>query len=203
MRRYLASLGCAAIVLGCGALAESASAANSLWGCFVAQGRVIPKSLAGLEATNKYGKWVPVSGIALTQPNGCVSFNLWGSYTRYNLRLVTAGVTADGQGLVLGVSRWYAPGAYGGKYYLGTWRATVIYGSQTAGWINDMSNGGSNPSPAAMVAAFSDKLGPSLDGDVICPHYASNDSDCDGVIDYWILRRETTTTSNDTRRRGL
>jgi hypothetical protein len=183
MRRHLTVLLCAAIVLCCGVLAERASAANSLWGCFTAGGRAIPTSLAGLEATNKYGKWVPLNAVTVTRPNGCVSFNLWGTFTHYNLRLVTAGVTPDGQGLVLGVSRWYAPGAYGGRYYLGNWRATVIYSSLADDWLSKMGNGSSNVTAAGAVAAFSDKLGPSLNGSVLCPHSAANDSDCDGTPD--------------------
>jgi len=182
MRRYLVALLCAT-VLACGALAGSASAANSLFACFTMGNYAIPVSLAGLQATNRYGNWVNISSVKLTQPNGCVNYNLWGAYTRYNLRVITAGVTPDGQGLVIGVSRYYAPGAYDGRYNLGTWGATVIYSSLTDSWINDMTNGGSNPSPAQLVAAFSDRLGPSLNGSVICPHSAANDSDCDGVPD--------------------
>jgi hypothetical protein len=174
---------CAALVGGCGALAEGASAANSLFACFSMGNQAIPVSLAGLQATNRYGNWVNVASVKLTQSNGCVNYSLWGAYTRYNLRVITAGVTPDGQGLVIGVSRYYAPGAYAGRYNLGTWRATVLYGSLTDSWINEMGNGGSNPSPAAMVAAFSDRLGPSLNGSVLCPHSAANDSDCDGVPD--------------------
>jgi hypothetical protein len=182
MRRYFVALLCA-IVLACGVLAGGASAANSLFACFTMGNQTIPVSLAGLQATDRYGNWVNIASVKLTQANGCVNYTLWGTYTRYNLRVVTAGVTPDGQGLVIGVSRYYAPGAYGGRYNLGTWRATVIYGSPTGSWIKDMSNGGSSPSPAAMVAAFSDRLGPSLNGSVLCPHSAANDSDCDGVPD--------------------
>ena len=183
MRRYLLPLLCAAIIAGCGALAEGASAANSLFACFTMGNQAIPVSLAGLQATNRYGSWVTIASVKVTQPNGCVNYNLWGTYTRYNLRVITAGVTPDGQGLVLGVSRYYAPGAYGGRYNLGTWRATVVYGSMTDSWISAMGNGSSGASPAALVAAFSDRLGPSLNGSVLCPHSAANDSDCDGVPD--------------------
>jgi hypothetical protein len=183
MRRYVLPLLCAAIVVSCGVLTEGASAANSLFACFTMGNQAIPVSLAGLQATNRYGNWVNIDSVKLTQSNGCVNYNLYGTYTRYNLRVITAGVTPDGQGLVLGVSRFYAPGAYGGRYNLGTWRATLVYGGLTDSWINEMTNGGSNPSPAALVAAFSDRLGPSLNGSVLCPHSAANDSDCDGFAD--------------------
>jgi hypothetical protein len=40
-----------------------------------------------------------------------------------------------------------------------------------------------------MVAAFSDRLGRSLTGSVLCPHAGAADYDCDGVPDvrdlYW------------------
>jgi hypothetical protein len=183
MRRYVLPVLCAALVVGCGVLTAGASAANSLFACFTMGNQAIPVSLAGLQATNRYGNWVNIDSVKLTQSNGCVNYNLYGTYTRYNLRVITAGVTPDGQGLVLGVSRFYAPGAYGGRYNLGTWRATLVYGGLTDSWINQMTNGGSNPSPAALVAAFSDRLGPSLNGSVLCPHSAANDSDCDGYAD--------------------
>jgi len=173
----------ATIVLGGGVLAQPASAANSLFACFTLQGYAIPISLAGLEATNRYGQWVPISSTKLTQPNGCVSYNLWGTYTRYNLRVVVAGVTPDQQGLILGVTRYYAPGAYSGRYNLRTWETTVVRGSDALGWVDQMDNGSSGPSAASLVAAFSDQLGPSRRGSVLCPHSAADDVDCDGVSD--------------------
>jgi hypothetical protein len=183
MRRYLLALLCAAVTLVCSIHAEDASAANSLFACFTLGGRAIPISLAGLEATNRYGNWVPIDSVTVTQANGCVSYNLWGTYTRYNLRVVVAGVTPDQTGIVLGVSRFYAPGAYRGRYNLGTWGTTVVRGSLTDSWIDEMDNGSASPSPAAMVAGFSDRLGPANNGSVLCPHSAANDSDCDGVSD--------------------
>jgi len=183
MRRYLLAFLCAAITLVCSVCAEDASAANSLYACFRLGGQAIPISLAGLEATNRYGNWVPVDSVTVTQPNGCVSWNLWGTYTRYNLRVIIAGVTPDQEGILLGVSRYYAPGAYGGRYNLGTWGTTVVRGSLTDSWIDRMDNPSGSPSPAALIAAFSDRLGPSNNGSVLCPHSASNDYDCDGVPD--------------------
>ena len=50
---------CAAITLICTIVPGRASAANSLYACFTLGGRAIPVSLAGLEATNRYGNWVP------------------------------------------------------------------------------------------------------------------------------------------------
>jgi len=174
---------CAAITLLCTINAGRASAANSLFACFTLGGRPIPVSLAGLEATNSVGNWVPIEPVKLTQANGCVSYSLWGTYTRYNLRVVVAGVTPDQTGIVLGVSRYYAPGAYGGSYNLGQWETTVVRGRLTDSWISAMDNGSSGPSPAALVAAFSDRLGPSLNGSVLCPHSGPSDYDCDGVPD--------------------
>ena len=97
--------------------------------------------------------------------------------------MITAGVTPDQTGIVLGVSRLYAPGAYGGSYNLGTWGTTVVRGSRTDSWIDKMDNPSGGPSPAALVAAFSDRLGPSNSGSVLCPHSAANDYDCDGIPD--------------------
>ncbi len=173
----------ATIVVGGGAVAQPASAANSLFACFTLQGYAIPVSLAGLEATNRYGQWVPISSAKLTQSNGCVYYSLWGNYTRYNLRVVVAGVTPDQQGLILGATRYYAPGAYNGRYDLRTWETTVVRGSQALDWVDQMGNGSSGPSAASLVAAFSDQLGPSRRGSVLCPHSAANDIDCDGVSD--------------------
>jgi hypothetical protein len=172
---------CAAIALPCAIHTETASAANSLYACFTLGGRAIPVSLAELEATNRAGNWVPIDSVKLTQANGCVSYSLWGTYTRYNLRVVVAGVTPDATGLVLGVSRYYAPGAYGGSYNLGRWETTVVRGTQTNPWL--MRFGNDSASPAGMVSAFSDTLGPSLNGSVLCPHSGPLDSDCDGVND--------------------
>ncbi len=172
---------CAAITLVCTILPGRASAANSLFACFTLGGRAIPVSLAGLEATNSAGNWVTLDSVKLTQTNGCVSYSLWGTYTRYNLRVVVAGVTPDQTGLVLGVSRYYAPGAYGGSYNLGLSETTVVRGSLTSSWLSEMGNG--SASPAGMVAAFSDRLGASLNGSVLCPHSGPSDYDCDGVSD--------------------
>jgi hypothetical protein len=180
MRRTgLCSLGVCGLLLAalCGVQAGTASAANSLYTCFTVGGRPIPVSLAGLEATNSAGRWVVIDSVKLTASNGCVSYILYGAYTRYNLRVVTAGVTPDQQGLVLGVSRYYAPGAYGGSYNLGRWEATVVRGARATAF------GNGSPSPAAAVAAFSDRLGASLNGSVLCPHSGPLDSDCDGVND--------------------
>jgi hypothetical protein len=140
-------------------------------------GRPIPVSLAGLEATNSAGRWVTIASVKLTTSNGCVYYSLYGAYTRYNLRVVVAGVTPDQTGLVVGVSRYYAPGAYGGSYNLGRWEATVVRGSRAT------AAGSASLSPAAAVAAFSDRLGASLNGSVLCPHSGPLDSECDGVSD--------------------
>ena len=163
--------------------ASNAKAANTVYACFNAYGYPIPVSLAGLQATNAYGNWVSIPSVKLTDRNGCVTYNLYGPYTRYNLRIVTAGVTPDQQGLILGVSRYYAPGSYAGTYWLGRWNTTIVRGQLTDSWITDMSNGGSSPSASQLVAAFSDRLGPSLKGSVLCPRNVANDSDCDGVSD--------------------
>lgn len=173
----------AAVVLSGGVLVQRASAANSLFACFTVEGEAIPISLAGLEATNRYGQWVPLSSAKLTQANGCVNYNLWGNYARYNLRVVVAGVTPDQQGLILGVSRYYAPGAYSGRYNLGTWGTTVVHGSRARDWLSRMDDGSSGPSAASLAAAFSNQLGHSLHGNVLCPRSAANDGDCDGVSD--------------------
>jgi hypothetical protein len=171
------------VVLSCGMRAQSASAANSLSACFTVQGQAIPISLAGLEATDRYGRWVPIDSAKLTQSNGCVDYALWGKYTHYNLRVVAAGVTPDQQGLILGVSRYYAPGAYAGRYNLWTSETTVIRGSIFNSWVSGMSNGSSSSNPALLVAGYSDYLGPSLHGSVLCPRSVSNDYDCDGASD--------------------
>lgn len=180
MRRTgLQTLGVCGLLLAvlCGVQAGSAAAASSLFSCFTLGGRPIPVSLAGLEATNSAGRWVAISSVKLTASNGCVSYSLYGAYTRYNLRVVVAGVTPDQTGLVLGVSRYYAPGAYRGSYNLGRWEATVVRGARATAL------GSGSLSPAAAVAAFSDSLGPSLNGSVLCPHSGALDSDCDGVND--------------------
>ena len=180
MRRTgLRSLGVCGILLAalCVVQAGTASAASSLYSCFTLGGRPIPVSLAGLEATNRAGNWVAISSVKLTASNGCVSYSLYGAYTRYNLRVVVAGVTPDRTGLVVGVSRYYAPGAYGGSYSLGRWETTVVRGSRATAL------GSGSLSPAAAVAAFSDRLGASLNGSVLCPHSGPLDSDCDGVND--------------------
>ena len=84
----------------------TASAANNLSACFTLGGRAIPVSLAGLQATTGAGTWVTISSVKVTQANGCVAYALWGAYTRYNLRVIVAGVTPDQGGLVIGVSRY-------------------------------------------------------------------------------------------------
>jgi hypothetical protein len=155
----------------------TASAANNLSACFTLGGRAIPVSLAGLQATTSAGTWVTISSVKVTQTNGCVSYALWGAYTRYNLRVIIAGVTPDQDGLVIGVSRYYAPGAYRGSYNLGRSETTVVRGPRVA------TVDSSSLSPAAAVAAFSDRLGSSLNGSVLCPHTGPADSDCDGVTD--------------------
>lgn len=114
--RSLAAVAATAATFGL--LSGTAAAANSVQACFVVGGQAIPVSLAGLEATDRYGNWVPLSSAKVTQPNGCVSYVLWGKYTTYNLRVVIAGVTHDQTGLIVGASRWYAPGAYRGYYWL-------------------------------------------------------------------------------------
>jgi hypothetical protein len=178
-RTWLRSLGALAALLAVASCIQpgSASAANSLYSCFTLGGRAIPVSLAGLQATNSAGNWVTISSVKLTNANGCVGYNLWGAYTRYNLRVIVAGVTPDQAGLVIGVSRYYAPGAYTGSYNLGRWEATVVRGPRVTAL------GDASLSPAAAVAAFSDSLGPSLRGSVLCPHAGPLDSDCDGVKD--------------------
>jgi hypothetical protein len=178
-RTRLRSLGVCLLVLAalCGVQTGTASAANSLYSCFTLGGRAIPVSLAGLQATTRAGTWVTISSVKLTEANGCVSYNLWGAYTRYNLRVIVAGTTPDQTGLVIGVSKYYAPGAYGGSYNLGRWETTVVRGPRVAALDSD------SLSPAQAVAAFSDRLGPSLSGSVLCPHSGPMDSDCDGVID--------------------
>src|SRR4051812_4655354 len=112
--RYLGVCSLLLAVL-CGVQVGNAAAASSLFSCFTLDGRPIPVSLAGLEATNSAGRWVAISSVKLTASNGCVSYTLYGAYTRYNLRVVVAGVTPDQTGLVIGVSRYYAPGAYRGS----------------------------------------------------------------------------------------
>lgn len=169
---------CALILVAvCGVQAGTASAANSLSSCFTLGGRAIPVSLAGLQATTGAGRWVTISSVKLTGANGCVSYSLWGAYTRYNLRAIVAGVTPDQAGLVIGVSRYYAPGAYRGSYNLGRWETTVVRGPR----VDALDT--ASLSPAAAVAAFSDRLGSSLNGSVLCPHSGPMDADCDGVID--------------------
>ena len=86
-------------------------------------------------------------------------------------------MTPDQTGLVIGVSRYYAPGAYTGSYNLGRWETTVVRGPRAAAFETG------SVSPAAAVAAFSDRLGPSLNGSVLCPHAGPLDTDCDGVND--------------------
>ena len=185
-RRVLAALiiGATSIATTGSVLPGRAWAADSLSACFTLGGRAVPVSLASLEATNADGNWVSVGSVTLTQANGCVKYNLWGTFTRYNLRVVMAGVTPDGTGLVLGVSHLYAPGAYRGNYNLGRWETTVVRGKPASSWLDWMDSGASTgPSPASMVAAFSDRLGPSFSGNVLCPHSSPADSDCDGVPD--------------------
>lgn len=57
----------------------------------------------------------------------------------------------------------------------------VLRDATTSDWLDEMDRG--STSAAGIVAAFSDRLGPSLDGSVICPHAAVDDFDCDGVGD--------------------
>lgn len=64
---------------------------------------------------------------------------------------------------------------------LGRWEAAVVRGPRTDQYLTAAGN--DSLSPAQLVAAFSDRLGSSLNGSVLCPHSGPLDSDCDGVDD--------------------
>lgn len=157
----------AATGIGAALTANPASAATAVGACFTLNGRAIPKSLAGLQAADARGQWVLLKAITTTT-NGCVTYNLWGDYTRYNPRVLIVGVSSDQKAMIGGTSPHYAPGNRADDFNLGTVEVNVAYGNPVAGKTG-----------VDAVAAYSDYLGAGINTSVLCPRQGLS-IDCNG-----------------------
>lgn len=178
-------------------LPAQASAASRIRGCFVYNG----VRYAGLSTSVEYqttaNRWAYLkSSGGHTLSDGCVAYNITGSYRRWHLRIKATAVVPQWRGFFLGSTPYYAPGD-GSSYNLGqgvlrlwilppaapTAPPAASYGNvDTSQWLNDMSGGGGggscSSSTAMQVACYMDQHG--MHGNVVV---LPRDFDGDGRLD--------------------